>query len=200
MDLTSSSGAVGSVEQLFFQNLMLMGFSPRKNEQVHHIRFYPEMFKNPNPKGMEVIFHFLLSNLDAKRVERDFRHAWPVLSKTQTHAFRTLVFNWLQELEKQGLLMANCVRQSLLQSCHGERFNLLLWQCSNVVLHTMLQRDFAAEHRVHVPPDSIFQFHNRQYHRPRDIEMAKNVIMVCKIFARDWDELPFFFHLFLERT
>lgn len=50
-------------ENIFFINLILLGFDLENEQKNQNILFYPEMFKKPNEKGMELIFYFLFQKL-----------------------------------------------------------------------------------------------------------------------------------------
>lgn len=57
-----------SVERIWYTNTLLLGFDVAQNEKKHRIGFSADMFRNPNVKGMEVVLHFLLSQLFPTRV------------------------------------------------------------------------------------------------------------------------------------
>lgn len=57
-----------SVERLWFSNTLLLGFDAGLNEKKYRVAFSHDMFKNPNAKGMEVVLHFLLSQLFPSRI------------------------------------------------------------------------------------------------------------------------------------
>lgn len=61
------------MERLWFSNTLLLGFDVAQNEKKYRISFSFDMFKNPNVKGMEVIIHFLLSQLFPKRMSEVFK-------------------------------------------------------------------------------------------------------------------------------
>jgi len=45
---------VPAIDELFFQNLLLLGFEPRAQQDKHHIPFEAKMFRTSNVKGMTV--------------------------------------------------------------------------------------------------------------------------------------------------
>jgi hypothetical protein len=57
-----------SVERFWFSNTLLLGFDAAQNEKKHRVAFSHDMFKNPNVKGMEVVLHFMLSQLYPTRM------------------------------------------------------------------------------------------------------------------------------------
>ncbi len=65
----SSDRAHLSVDQVFFTNILLLGFDPTTESKKHSIAFVPEMFKSPNVKGMEVISYFLFGKLNPKETK-----------------------------------------------------------------------------------------------------------------------------------
>lgn len=52
-----------SPENLWWTNVLLLGFDPISAEKLHGTSFSAEMFQRPNTKGMEIIMHFLFSTL-----------------------------------------------------------------------------------------------------------------------------------------
>jgi hypothetical protein len=50
-----------------------------------------------NTKEMDVILHFLLSQLDPEWSARECRHVWPPLDKSQARQFRSLVASKVRE-------------------------------------------------------------------------------------------------------
>lgn len=80
------------VERVWFNNTRLLGFNAAQNESKYGTSFSHDMFKNPNVKGMEVILHFLLSQLYPTR-----------LNEVRTFPFYFLfylVFPWRQNYFK----------------------------------------------------------------------------------------------------
>lgn len=57
-----------AVERIWFSNTLLLGFDAAQNEKKYRMSFSHDMFKNPNVKGMEVVLHFLLSQLYPTRI------------------------------------------------------------------------------------------------------------------------------------
>jgi hypothetical protein len=57
-----------SMEKVFFNNLLLLGFDVQQNEKKYKIAFHHEMFRNPNVKGMEVVLHYLLNQMYPERM------------------------------------------------------------------------------------------------------------------------------------
>jgi HAUS augmin-like complex subunit 6 N-terminus len=131
------------VEQLWFQNMLLLGFDVEQESKNHRLDIAPSMFRRANVKGFEVVFHFLFSKASQKKANEVFRHLWPVLDKTQSREFKTWLCTWLTELDQAHHLPPGCFRRSTLTSASGERFYQLLWHTSTYVLQTVFERDLA---------------------------------------------------------
>ncbi|KAL0484114.1 haus6 [Acrasis kona] len=100
------------------------------------------MFKTANVKGMEVVFYFLLKQLDQKKAEREFDKIWPILDKKRRIAFRTAVVSWLERLRKEKAIHLVTLQSTLLQTCYGDTFNRLLMVLSTHVLQKRMESDF----------------------------------------------------------
>lgn len=50
-----------SIEDAFFNNILLLGIECETIEKKYGCLVNKNMFKTPNKKGMEIILHFLLS-------------------------------------------------------------------------------------------------------------------------------------------
>ena len=61
------------------------------------------MFVLPNRKGMEVILHYLFSQLDSLLTYERFRDCWPVYDKKQEQLFRRQCVNWLASIAKVSI-------------------------------------------------------------------------------------------------
>ena len=59
-----------------------------------------DMFSVPNQKGMEVVFHYLFSQLDQQQCYEEFRDCWPVFDKKQEQIFRKKCCIWLADIAK----------------------------------------------------------------------------------------------------
>lgn len=61
-----------SVERLFYDNLLLLGFEPAALEKKYGATLDANMFKRSNPKAMEVVVYFLLLKISPDHT-RDVR-------------------------------------------------------------------------------------------------------------------------------
>jgi hypothetical protein len=52
-----------SFEDLFFRNLLLLGFDRDQAEKKHGVPLGKDMFHGCNVKAMEIVFHFLFSHI-----------------------------------------------------------------------------------------------------------------------------------------
>lgn len=141
-----------TLESLFFNNLVLLGFNIKENEFNNRMKFHKEMFRSTNPKAMEIIFSFLFKLLDPKRSEKDFKGCWPVTNQKEASQFRSVALTWLEELKDSGILPYDCVRKSLLLSCCGERFTALAFHFSTHVMKRLLTRNFPSFSSQNLPP------------------------------------------------
>ena len=67
---------------------------------------FRDMFNLPNKKGMEVILHFLFSQLNSHLAYEEFRDCWPVYDKKQEQLFRKKCTSWLATISKVGVCTA----------------------------------------------------------------------------------------------
>mmetsp|Transcript_21705 Transcript_21705/g.30372 ORF Transcript_21705/g.30372 Transcript_21705/m.30372 type:complete len:719 (+) Transcript_21705:131-2287(+) len=156
-----------SYETAFFTNLLLLGFDVNAEQKKHGIPFTSQMFKTPNSKAMEVVFYFLLIQLDPIKTAQDFKGIWPIHDKQQQREFKIKVLNYLTQLEtSDGLgkgIPPNLAKASLIQTCSGERFYQLLFFFSTYVLCVQMQKEFP---HVNIPqfpslnPIQMLNYHN----------------------------------------
>jgi len=61
----------------------------------------PSLFHHPNIQMFQKVMHFLLTSLDEKRVQEDFRYCWPILKmdKKAESQFRKTAFAWYKQLQ-----------------------------------------------------------------------------------------------------
>lgn len=70
--MNSSSIGLGkntSSESQWFISLQLLGFDEVNQQKTHGIEFDSKMFKKSNEKGMQVIFYFLFTRLESKKIK-----------------------------------------------------------------------------------------------------------------------------------
>jgi HAUS augmin-like complex subunit 6 len=60
--------------QIWFTNLLMLGFDPIAQEDKTKVRFCKEMFGHINKKGMEVTLHYLFNRLDSHIAYEEFRY------------------------------------------------------------------------------------------------------------------------------
>ena len=133
------------IQDMFFTNILLLGFDVEKNEQRHQIKFSADMFDKSNVRGMEVTMYFLFHRLSPSRAKELFRGVWPVDSdRNRARDFKKVVFDSLKQLEEKGRIPASSVRLSLLQTCSGLRFVQLMWILSNYTLRAVMDREHSS--------------------------------------------------------
>ncbi|XP_022252812.1 uncharacterized protein LOC106468735 [Limulus polyphemus] len=135
MDVTSSSQ-----NQVFFTNLLLLGFDPVGMEKKHKISFKRDMFQLPNMRAFQVVSHFLFTKLDPQTSKDVFRTCWPAFDKKQEQEFRKACYNWLTKINREDS-EANFLRfgPSLFLSPGGDRFCDLYLAFSRYVLWKVLK-------------------------------------------------------------
>lgn len=63
--------------------------------------FFRDMFSVPPQKlGMEVVLHFLFSQLNSHLCYEEFRDCWPVYDHKQDQLFRKKSANWITGIAK----------------------------------------------------------------------------------------------------
>jgi HAUS augmin-like complex subunit 6 len=90
------------VREMFYTNLLLLGFDSATYEEKFRIPVNRDMFVLPNKKGMEVVMHFLFNRLDSHLCYEEFRDCWPVLDKKQEQQFRKTCTLWLSRIAKEN--------------------------------------------------------------------------------------------------
>ncbi|XP_019625398.1 PREDICTED: uncharacterized protein LOC109470768 [Branchiostoma belcheri] len=139
---TSGPGPAGimadpiDMREMFFTNLLLLGFDPNSMEAKHKIPFSRDMFALPNKKAFEVVTHYLFNRLDPVMAREAFRDCWPIYDKKGEQQFRRTVNNWMTQISREEP-EANLPRivASLFMSPGGDRFyNLMLHFSAFVIL------------------------------------------------------------------
>ncbi|XP_022109973.1 uncharacterized protein LOC110989705 [Acanthaster planci] len=134
--------------EIFFTNLLLLGFEPAEAERRHTIPFNRDMFALPNKKAFEVVMHFLFERLNPPMAHDKFRDCWPICDKKHEQAFRKTISNQLSEIAAEDPL-ANLPRivPSLFMSPGGDRFYSLLLHFSQYVLMKVLKQENGKKER-----------------------------------------------------
>jgi hypothetical protein len=119
------------VKEIWFTNMLLLGFNPEKEEKKHKISFNKDMFKTSHKLGMEVVLHYLFTQLDPQQAYDEFRDCWPVHDKKQDQMFRKRCSNWVAAIskEEQSSGLPRIVAPLLL-SPGGDKFYQLLLSLS----------------------------------------------------------------------
>eukprot|EP01028_Stygiella_incarcerata_P012608 TRINITY_DN793_c0_g1_i1.p1 TRINITY_DN793_c0_g1~~TRINITY_DN793_c0_g1_i1.p1 ORF type:complete len:541 (-),score=167.02 TRINITY_DN793_c0_g1_i1:982-2517(-) len=150
------------VKDLFFRNLLLLGFNVQKEQEASKISFTPTMFDRANATGMEIVLHFLLDRIDPD--SKAFERIWPIMERTQGRDFRRVSFQILSQYEKDGLLPPGSVRQSHLQSCMGQRFYSFIYRVSALALKKVLLRDFGMDFFMHPVVEPLGELNEDLFH------------------------------------
>ncbi|CAH1254811.1 HAUS6 [Branchiostoma lanceolatum] len=142
MNLSQAPGPAGimadpiDMREMFFTNLLLLGYDPTAMEAKHKIPFSRDMFALPNKKAFEVVTHYLFNRLDPIMAREAFRDCWPIYDKKGEQQFRRTVNNWMTQISREDA-EANLPRivASLFMSPGGDRFyNLMLHFSAFVIL------------------------------------------------------------------
>jgi hypothetical protein len=127
--MESTQGGGGREQTLWLPNLLLLGFKPAAVERKHKVRVDASTFQGkPNAAAMEVIMHFLLARVLARKTLARVltRDIWPIYERKQARAFKKAVGAALQDMVHQGQLPALCGRPGLLEKCCGAGFEAML--------------------------------------------------------------------------
>eukprot|EP00058_Branchiostoma_floridae_P024517 XP_002610007.1 hypothetical protein BRAFLDRAFT_131115 [Branchiostoma floridae] len=89
------------MREMFFTNLLLLGFDPTSMEAKHKIPFSRDMFALPNKKAFEVVTHYLFTRLDSNMAREAFRDCWPIYDKKGEQQFRRTVNNWMTQISRE---------------------------------------------------------------------------------------------------
>ncbi|XP_070543417.1 HAUS augmin-like complex subunit 6 [Ptychodera flava] len=139
-----------ATKEVFFTNLMLLGFEPAREEAKYRVQFTSDMFKVPNKKAFEVVMHFLFKKLDPVMAKEQFRDCWPVTDKKQEQLFRKNVNNWLTHIaaEKAEANLPRIVPSMFLSPGGDKFYNLMLhfstYVCKKAIIeeHGVKGREF----------------------------------------------------------
>ncbi|XP_077994466.1 HAUS augmin-like complex subunit 6 [Glandiceps talaboti] len=123
-----------AAREVFFTNLMLLGFQPAREEAKNRTPFTSDMFAVPNKKAFEVVMYFLLQRLNPSMAKEQFRDCWPVNDRKKEQQFRKAVNSWLTHISTEDS-DANLPRivPSMFLSPGGDKFYHLLLHLSTYV-------------------------------------------------------------------
>jgi hypothetical protein len=106
-----------SIDNLFYTNLLLLGFDTPQYEREFQTKFNQDMFHASNVKAMEVVVWFLMGKYEGDKMRNiRLKGIWPVQAGTERTNFRKVAVNWMQQV------LGRNVNQSLLQTCYGEKY------------------------------------------------------------------------------
>lgn len=58
-----------SIERLFYDNLLLLGFEAAALAKKYNASLGPDMFRRSNPKAMEIVVYFLLMRIEPDKTK-----------------------------------------------------------------------------------------------------------------------------------
>jgi HAUS augmin-like complex subunit 6 len=133
-------------KDVFFTNLVLLGFDPLNYEEKYKIPFTRDMFDQNNRKGMEVVMHYLFTRLSPQRSKQAFKDCWPIFDKKQEQQFRKACAQWLAQIGKDDpSSRLPPIAASLLLTPGGTRFYQLMFYFSTYVVKVDLGRITGSE-------------------------------------------------------
>jgi hypothetical protein len=59
-----------SDKDMWWSNMMLLGFCPVENEKVYGLVFHPDMFEQASTKGMQVVLYYLLRQINREKTKK----------------------------------------------------------------------------------------------------------------------------------
>ncbi|RDD46285.1 HAUS augmin-like complex subunit 6 [Trichoplax sp. H2] len=131
------------IRQIFYENLLLIGFQPSQMELKYKTPFNKDMFALPNKKAMEVVLYFLFENYDHAMTEIAFRDCWPVIDKQREQQFRKTCVRLLSEIaEKEPNANLPRIMASALLNPTGDRFYSFLNRFSLLVMRKLMANKF----------------------------------------------------------
>ncbi|GFS38184.1 HAUS6_N domain-containing protein [Nephila pilipes] len=123
--------------ELFFNNLLILGFDKSAIEKEHRISCDKDMFSLPNQKMFEIVSHFLFGKLN-ELTEQEYIVPWPLLDKDQHRQFQKTCAKYLPSIAQESRIKFPRIVPSLLSTFSGERFyELYLAFSTHVVDYTI---------------------------------------------------------------
>ncbi|XP_065672587.1 HAUS augmin-like complex subunit 6 isoform X2 [Hydra vulgaris] len=126
------------IREIFYSNLLLLGFDAEMYEVQYRIPFNRDMFSLPNRKCMEVVVYFLFKKLNKESTLEIFRNCWPIIDKKSEQEFRKQTIDWITRIKKDD---SECnlpnITPSLLITPSGEKFYQFLFYFS---VYTLKQK------------------------------------------------------------
>lgn len=140
--------------ELFFNNLLILGFDTNTVEKEHRVTCDKDMFCLPNQKMFEIVTHFLFGKLN-ELTEQKYIVPWPLLDKDQHRQFQKACANYLSSIAQESNIKFPRIVPSLLSTFSGERFYELYLAFSTHVVEknirkinnvSLIERPFVAHH------------------------------------------------------
>ncbi|KAH3837273.1 hypothetical protein DPMN_110657, partial [Dreissena polymorpha] len=134
------------MKQLFFNNLILLGFDVQEMEATHSIPFNKAMFELPNKRAAEIVLHFLFQRLNPTMCREAFRDSWPIHDKKREQTFRKTCCNWLSNiLQEEPDSHLPRINASMFMSPGGEKFYQLLFYFSGYVMQKVMENELGVK-------------------------------------------------------
>ncbi|KAI4494284.1 hypothetical protein M0802_009153 [Mischocyttarus mexicanus] len=128
-----------SVNTYFYRNVLLLTqVIPTSDEFKLH--FKEGMFNKPNTIGFMHVSQYLLTIYDGEYFKKTFQ--WPVTCKKTEVKYRNDVKDYLNIIARENSdVNFPPILTSFLVRAHGQKFNIIMWKLSTVVLRTYIKRN-----------------------------------------------------------
>ncbi|KAI5783846.1 HAUS augmin-like complex subunit 6 N-terminus-domain-containing protein [Peziza echinospora] len=126
---------------LLLTNLQLLDYYSSEDAFPISVETFTSL-KNKG-KAFEHIVHHLFQVYQPNEAATRFQGCWPIYEPVQSRELRNVVFKWLTDLKRSGLLQTGgnvIIRRSLFDDCSGERYEELLLALSTMVLRNQVER------------------------------------------------------------
>ena len=131
-----------NVSRSWFVMLRQISFDQNKLMIMHKVSIHEEMFRTANPRGLEIVIHFLLTKLDPVKSREKFKPCWPIQNKNEERQFRKLCVDWLNDLgDISPSLVFNSTRKPsvILLNPLGDKVYAFLFYFTSYVIMNLLQ-------------------------------------------------------------
>uniref|UniRef100_T1INZ2 HAUS augmin-like complex subunit 6 N-terminal domain-containing protein n=1 Tax=Strigamia maritima TaxID=126957 RepID=T1INZ2_STRMM len=129
------------IKTICFTNLILLGFNPRLEDNIHYIDFHRCMFDNVNKVGCEAVLHFLLKKHNPDAAKKEFRNCFPVLDSHKDELFRKACCRWILNIAKENPEFNFPTALSfIVMKKGGRRFYEVLFSLSRFVLFGVVKK------------------------------------------------------------
>ncbi|GFT84614.1 HAUS6_N domain-containing protein [Trichonephila clavipes] len=126
--------------ELFFNNLLILGFDKNVVEKEHRITCDKDMFCVPNQKMFEIVTYFLFGKL-SEVTKQEYIVPWPLLDRDQHRQFQKTCVNHLTNIAQESNIKFPRIVPSVLSTFSGERFYELYLAFSAHVVEKSIRKN-----------------------------------------------------------